>query len=306
VCACDDLFCIQACCLVETKKLVDRVHGAGCVYISCHQLAYRCASGLQTISLVTDDTHTPLRRQQLVDTHNAMMLLLPSGGGGGGGGCRRLRRRTSAAAAAVATVLLLTAATSLVQAQPTTGGIGGSPMPPDPPSAFQKQDPPPVVVAPATDPVIVAPAQQPALPADDAPIVPAPVPPPPMPTPEEEAEVDALTLANTLGSYMVLQQGPMPACLYGTGTPLARIEVAIEGNAVSSTQTVVDPVGNWVACLPPQPAGGPHTVRAVPRVMYTSTAVVPIGSRQLIDGWLIAPLAVIIHPSAPVMVSFRD
>ncbi len=181
-------------------------------------------------------------------------------------GRRQARWRATIVAAAAGALLLLMAAT-LAQAQPSSSVIGAPPLPPDPPSAFGGQNAPPTVMAPSTDPIIVAPPEQPTLPPIESTTTPADAPPavvPPTPA-QEAAEADLLTLANTLGSHMVLQQAPLPACLYGTGAPLALVEVAIVEGASSSTQTVVDLMGNWVACLPPQKAGGPHTVRVCVR-----------------------------------------
>jgi len=62
------------------------------------------------------------------------------------------------------------------------------------------------------------------------------------------------------GSHMVLQHAPLPACLYGQGSPRSLISLTLDGAAAPSAATVVDAVGKWVACLPPQQAGGPHTV----------------------------------------------
>ena len=115
---------------------------------------------------------------------------------------------------------------------------------------------------------------------------------PPPPTPK-----GTLQLANTLGSHMVLQQAPLPACLYGQGSPQALISLTLDSDPVPSAVTLVDrsdPIhppthlptqpteqqkrellaliliylpsflpqstGKWVACLPPQPSGGPHTL----------------------------------------------
>ena len=74
------------------------------------------------------------------------------------------------------------------------------------------------------------------------------------------AATDTLRLAHTLGSHMVLQQAPLPACLYGQGSPKAFISLTLDGAAVPSATTVVDAMGKWVACLPPQQAGGAHTL----------------------------------------------
>lgn len=116
--------------------------------------------------------------------------------------------------------LLLTAA---VAARGQATDFFDAPAPPSPPSAFEQKPTAPADPKPSTDPLVVAPAQQPPLPP-----LPTDTPPdiPPVPVPAQpEPEADLLTLANTLGSHMVLQQGPLPACLYGTGTPMASIQV---------------------------------------------------------------------------------
>ncbi|EWM26950.1 protein of unknown function DUF303, acetylesterase putative, partial [Nannochloropsis gaditana] len=96
----------------------------------------------------------------------------------------------------------------------------------------------------------------------------APVPPSsiasdakPAASPDPRAsEPNTLRLAHTLGSHMVLQQAPLPACLYGSGSPTAYIALRMDQALTPVVGTVVDLNGEWAACLPPQGPGGPHTI----------------------------------------------
>lgn len=153
---------------------------------------------------------------------------------------RSIRRRRPLLAAAV---LLLTVA---VVARAQKPDLFDAPAPPSPPSALAEQKP----VAPPTPPASTLPTEAapapsdapapetPAVPAVDVPPAPPAPPVPPVPSPPTPpvapaptqgeaaaAAVDSLALANTLGSHMVLQQAPLAACLYGTGAPLAVVQV---------------------------------------------------------------------------------
>ena len=82
---------------------------------------------------------------------------------------------------------------------------------------------------------------------------------------------EPITFSDSLGSYMVLQQAPAIACVYGMlgdGGISARINLKgvrrdhrhefmsleLQANVTSD--------GSWKACLPPQPKGGDYTVTA--------------------------------------------
>jgi sialate O-acetylesterase len=67
----------------------------------------------------------------------------------------------------------------------------------------------------------------------------------------------ALTLSNTLGSYMVLQRTPAKANIYGTSVPNDKIVVNFNNQ---NLPTVASTTGSWLVALPPTEAGGPYTI----------------------------------------------
>eukprot|EP00038_Savillea_parva_P008482 m.177256 g.177256 ORF g.177256 m.177256 type:complete len:720 (-) comp14315_c0_seq1:22-2181(-) len=80
--------------------------------------------------------------------------------------------------------------------------------------------------------------------------------PPPPPTPPT---TPAISFNATLGSYMVLQQAPAIACVYGmlgVGGTGASVAVSGDGTPSYTVQATVSSDGGWKACLKPTPAGG--------------------------------------------------
>lgn len=125
---------------------------------------------------------------------------------------------------------LLLAALVLAQAQPSGSGF-------EPPVSRDKapeEKTNPKVVAPVEEPAVVPPSQQPALASKPPANASSDSPPkggaagaaaPPKEGAAAAEGASPLKLANTLGSHMVLQREPLPACLYGTGTPFANVQV---------------------------------------------------------------------------------
>jgi len=82
--------------------------------------------------------------------------------------------------------------------------------------------------------------------------------PPPPPSPAA-----AFTLALALGSHMVLPRSPERARLWGTAAPGARVlcRATLRGGGEPLAAAArADAAGDWLVALPPQPAGGPHSV----------------------------------------------
>ena len=77
----------------------------------------------------------------------------------------------------------------------------------------------------------------------------------------------AFALASPFSDHMVLQRDcPIP--VWGTGTPGAQVAVSLVSGSGGSEEAVADALatvsgnGRWIAFLPPQPAGGPFSLRA--------------------------------------------
>eukprot|EP01043_Picozoa_sp_COSAG02_P046236 COSAG02_NODE_4308_length_5527_cov_3.908438_5_plen_147_part_00 len=74
----------------------------------------------------------------------------------------------------------------------------------------------------------------------------------------------------SLGSYMVLQQAPAKACVYGmlgaggTAATVKISSVSADSDDSLLQEVVADVIsgGHWKACLAPQKAGGDYTVTA--------------------------------------------
>lgn len=73
-----------------------------------------------------------------------------------------------------------------------------------------------------------------------------------------------LELAHTLGSHMVLQRGPQQAAIYGQANMGSDIRVALiqsnQHEVMTHIHTIANDQGDFMALLPPQPAGGPYVV----------------------------------------------
>eukprot|EP00039_Didymoeca_costata_P020170 m.340304 g.340304 ORF g.340304 m.340304 type:complete len:677 (+) comp19230_c0_seq1:26-2056(+) len=87
-------------------------------------------------------------------------------------------------------------------------------------------------------------------------------PPPPPSTP-------GISFNTSFGSYMVLQQAPTQACVYGmlgVGGTSASIKVSVsyndEQSSVYSMAAAVDDAGGWKSCLKPGNVGGDVTITA--------------------------------------------
>ncbi len=95
--------------------------------------------------------------------------------------------------------------------------------------------------------------------------------PPPSPQP--------ISFSASLGSFMVLQQQPAKACVYGrlgTNGTAATIHVADTGGATPSfdVEAQVTAGGEWKACLLPTAAGGDFTITATCTGCANATAAV--------------------------------
>ena len=80
-----------------------------------------------------------------------------------------------------------------------------------------------------------------------------------------------VTFSDNIGSYMVLQQAPAVACVYGMlGDGGTSVKIKVNGVRSDYTnkfvpldlQANVTGGGTWKACLPPQSKGGDYTVTA--------------------------------------------
>lgn len=69
---------------------------------------------------------------------------------------------------------------------------------------------------------------------------------------------EALSLADIFADNMVLQRD-QPIQIWGKAAPLERIELNLAGTSIEGQ---ADDHGNFLVQLPPQPAGGPHTLTA--------------------------------------------
>ena len=74
------------------------------------------------------------------------------------------------------------------------------------------------------------------------------------------------TFDNSLGSFMVLQQAPAKACVYGMlGDNGVSAKIKVIGThefAHLDLQADITGAGAWKVCLPPQPMGGDFTIKA--------------------------------------------
>ena len=77
-----------------------------------------------------------------------------------------------------------------------------------------------------------------------------------------------ICFSQALGSYMVLQQAPAKACVYGmlgAGGTAATVKMSSMSDNFDASQEVRAEVlsgGHWKACLAPQKSGGDYTITA--------------------------------------------
>ena len=92
---------------------------------------------------------------------------------------------------------------------------------------------------------------------------------PVLPASEERC---SFCFSNALSSHAVLQRAPASASLWGFSSAGDEVECTLhlsDGAAQTpSVRTRADLLGRWVLSLPPQPAGGPHSVHCASRVAW--------------------------------------
>lgn len=102
-----------------------------------------------------------------------------------------------------------------------------------------------------------------------------------------------ICFSKSLGSYMVLQQAPAKACVYGmlgAGGTAATVKISSvsDDSDASLAQEVAAEVtagGHWKACLAPQKAGGDYTVTATCTGCSDTKAAVSVEHVTFGDVW---------------------